>query len=177
MRTLPVIASIVTAAALAVPAAAQSLDDAPRPVPAQARAKRGQKTQKKLNITQALRSVGVDDARIRQVVTIHQKYASQHQRVRAGGKHHHEALRSLIEKGSQDEAAYQRALDGLEKEKGEHLRLRSAERQEVRKVLKPSEQAKLLAKRQRSGPRASGNPRGPHAGKPTDGPHARADSY
>jgi Spy/CpxP family protein refolding chaperone len=154
MRILLVTASLVTAAALAVPAAAQSFDDARQPVPAQAGPKRGQKVQKGQAIVRALRDIGVDDARIQQVVAIRERYSTQHQRARANSKQYREALKGLVAKDSHDEAAYQRALDGLEKARAEHRRLRDAESKEVRQLLKPSEQAKLLARKHRDGPGA-----------------------
>jgi len=176
MRTLPTIASMLAAAALAMPAAAQSFDDAPKPAPAQTGAKRGVKVQKGKAMSQALRDIGVEDARIRQVVAIHEKYATQQQKVRADARQHRRALENLVQKDSKDETAYRRALDGIEKAKKERLRLRDGERQEMRNVLKPSEQAKLLAKRHRGGPRtheaqrprAGGRASAPRASKPGD---------
>jgi Spy/CpxP family protein refolding chaperone len=158
MKTLPLIASFVAAAALAIPATAQPAGKATGPRPAQHQARKGQQGER---FMQAMRRIGVDEARIQQVVAIHKKYASQHQKVRDNTQQHREALRALVEKNSQNEAAYERELAALETAKKEQIRLRDAERAEVRKVLKPSEQAKLLTSKH------PGHPRTEHRGGPS----------
>jgi Spy/CpxP family protein refolding chaperone len=163
MRTLPVVASLLTAALISIPAVAQPTNPNARPIQTQHQAQKGAKNQRG---AAALRQAGVDEARIKKIETIREKYAEQRKKVREQAKPHRDQLKTLLEKNSTDESAYQSALDGLEKAKAKMESLRDRERAEIKKVLKPSEQAKLLAGKHRAAKR----------GKPGNKPRARANS-
>lgn len=114
--------------------------------------------------------VGLDEARAKQVEAIfegrHKAARQLHEQLRT----HRQALRALLEADSNDQAAYQKALDGIE---AGHKALR-AHREEgiaqARRILSPKEQAKLLrAMHQRGKHRMGRGGRGHHGPRGPDG--------
>ncbi len=115
--------------------------------------------------------VGLDDARAKQVEAIFERRRTQGRALHEQLRTHRDALRKLLEADSNDQAAYQRALDGIE---AAHKALRAHREQgiaEARRVLTPKEQAKLLRAMHQMGKHRFG-PRGPHG---RGGPHGDDD--
>ena len=90
------------------------------------------------------KDVGLQEDRAKQIEAI---FARQHQGARAtheAMRSHHEALRALLESDSNDQAAYAKALEGIQKGREAMQQQRKAGLDEARKLLSPKEQAKLL---------------------------------
>lgn len=132
----------------------------------------------KAHFAEVLRKdVGLQEERAQQVEAI---FARQHKGARAlheSMRGHREALRALLEADSNDQAAYAKALDGIEKSR-ESMRVhRKAGLDEARKLLSPKEQAKLLRamhqgrrKMMERGFGPGGRGKGPHGHGGPDGP-------
>lgn len=142
MRSKTLFASLLTATLLAAPAFAQP--PAPR-APAAAKAKQPDPARREARRVQALERAGVDAVRARRVAKILAGFDSQRSAARAEMKTHRQALRQLIASKSTDETAYRRALDGMRAAKAKLDSVQDRQVEAVAKVLKPSEQAKLLA--------------------------------
>lgn len=122
--------------------------------------------------------VGLDEARAKQVEAIFARQHASTKQLRESLHTHHQALRALLESDSNDQAAYSKALDGIE---AAHKGLRAQRERgiaEARKILNPKEQAKMLramhkARRHHFGKRGRGRRGhgGPgHGGPDHDGP-------
>lgn len=129
------------------------------------------------------KDVGLPEDRAQQIEAIfgrqHKGARALHQEIRG----HREALRALLEADSNDQAAYAKALAGIEKGR-EAMRLhRKAGLDEARKLLSPKEQAKLLRamhqgrrKMMERGLGPGGHGKGRHgAGGPEGGPEGPED--
>jgi len=169
MRPLKVIATALALSLLAAPALAEA-----RPAKPPAAAKAGKKSDKdkgdkrEERVLQALKREGIDEARAKRVIEVFKKYRKERMPVQQEMKKQREALRALTQSGSTDEAAYTAAIDGIEAQRKKLAEIQERQVKEVRGILKPSEQAKVLKlmhKGKRSGNhgKSAGAKKGSHA--------------
>lgn len=153
MRPLKVLAAALALSLLAAPALAEARPNKP-PAAAKAKAKAAKKGAAKGDeasaqkrderIQKALEKQGVDSARAKQVVGVMNKYRAERKPVHEEMKKQREALRALLDSNSTDEAAYTRAIDGIEAGRKKLAGIQEKQVSEIRGILKPSEQAKVL---------------------------------
>jgi len=159
MRITKLFPALLTVSLVSVPALARAEGAAKAPAAAGAKGARGKAAkspgQLEARVLKALQKQGIDEVRAQRVVLVMKK-ARQEQRVlRQDSQKHREALRGLLSQKSTDEGAYAKALDGLDAARKKSAQIRDRQISEIRKILKPSEQAKVLRLiRQRGGGRA-----------------------
>lgn len=90
------------------------------------------------------RRVGLDDATAQKVMEVLRTYEGRRQALADRMQQNKRALGKLIREDSNDQASYQRAVDELVRTQREMEALRLEEFAELRKVLTPKQQAKLL---------------------------------
>lgn len=88
--------------------------------------------------------VGLDEAKAKQVEQILNKYEPERVKQRQAVRESAKALSELIDKDSNDQKAYERALLGMRTADKKLAELRDKELQELAKVLTPKQQAKLV---------------------------------
>lgn len=162
------LAGLLLAAVVAVPLVASARHGEGRRGPPTEQERERFHGKMKQRMAKVLRErVGLDEARAKQVEAIFERRRQQGRALHEQLRTHREALRKLLEADSSDQAAYQRALDGLQ---AAHKALRAHREQgiaEARRVLTPKEQAKLLRAMHRMGKHRFG----PHG---RGGPHGRS---
>lgn len=119
--------------------------------------------------------VGLDEATAQRVEQVLGQFDSQHAAVREQIRTNQRRIRQLIRDKSNDQAAYRQAVDGLRNAQLQQETLRNREFDELRKILLPSQQAKLLMHLQRlnregRGPGAGAGPRRTPGAGPGRGP-------
>lgn len=146
MRPLKVLATALALSLLAAPAFAEA-----RPGKPPAAAKAGKQAQSKpdaakreARILEALKKEGVDDARAKRVLAVMKKYRTEREPVQAEMRKHREALQRLNQSNSTDENAYKAAIDGMDAQRTKLAEIQKRQVTEIRGILKPSEQAKVL---------------------------------
>lgn len=90
------------------------------------------------------KKAGVDDATAERIKQVRKKNEDARKALHGEAQEAREALEALVDGNSQDEAAYQKQLDRMA---GAHQKLkamREAELQEIRGMLKPSQQARVV---------------------------------
>jgi len=138
MKLLQRLLVMLFAISFALPAQAQPAGEG-APPPAAAR-----KRFKKLRDRVLKQKVGLSEAKAKRVVTIVDKYEAQRHKVQEDMRAGRQALRQLLKHDSDDQAAYRAALDKLQQASKKLDQLRSKQFTELRAVLAPKEQAKLL---------------------------------
>jgi Spy/CpxP family protein refolding chaperone len=94
--------------------------------------------------TQVLRKeVGLDEKKAAEVVKILEKYQPTRQKLQIDARTQRRALRDLLDKDSNDQPAYDKAIKGLRSTQKKLQDLREKEADELTKVLTPKQQAKL----------------------------------
>lgn len=148
MRPLKVLTVALAMSLLAAPAIVEARPAKP---PAAAKAKahgkakgKGNPEKREERVRQALENQGIDSARAKQVVEVIKKYRTERTIVQADMKKHRESLRALLESKSTDEAAYKAALDGIDADRKKMVDIQTRQVAEIRGILKPSEQAKVM---------------------------------
>ncbi len=161
MRPLKVIAAALALSLLAAPAMAETRPAKPPAAAKAARGKaakggKGEKGEKgakgdkdkagarEARIVEVLKKNGVEDARAKRVVAVMKKYRTERQPVQAELKKQREALHALTQSNSTDETAYTAAIDGIEAQRKKLADIQQRQITEVRGILKPSEQAKVM---------------------------------
>ena len=87
---------------------------------------------------------GLDQAKIKKVEVILDRHAPKRAALQRNLEQHRKSIRKLLESDSNDQAAYERAIDGLRKAQDDLHVLRNKEIDDLRKVLTPKEQAKVV---------------------------------
>lgn len=159
MRVTKLFPALLTVSLLSAPALARAEGTAKAPAAAGAKGARGNAPkgtgQLEARVLKALQKQGIDEVRAKRVVLVMKKAREEQKAVRQDSQKHREALRALLSQKSTDEAAYAKALDGLDAARKKSSQIRDRQIGEIRKILKPSEQAKVLRLiRQRGGGRA-----------------------
>lgn len=150
MRAARFIPAMIAFSLLAAPAFARPQGPTPGKPPAAAARKpaptkpAAKANKREARIIEALKSEGIDEARARKVVEVVKKSRGERRTAAEEMRRHKLALRDLLENDSKDEAAYQAALDGLKAGRKRMQEIRDREIEEVSKILKPSEQARVL---------------------------------
>lgn len=88
---------------------------------------------------------GLDEATARRVEAVFERHEPARKRLRMEARTHRQALRELMRADSNDQAAYKRALDAMIALRVEREELRHREVGELRGVLTPKQQAKVLS--------------------------------
>lgn len=88
--------------------------------------------------------LGLEEKRAQEVEKVLDKYAPERKKLRDSMRDQQKALRELIKKNSDDQAAFKRALDALADGQGKLNALRLQEQAELAKLLTPKQQALLL---------------------------------
>jgi hypothetical protein len=95
------------------------------------------------------REVGLDDKKAEVVEKLLVKHQEERKRLQRDQREHRQALKKLLADKSEDEDAYKKAVDGFRASQKRLQAQRERELDELAKVLKPREQAKLFAALQR----------------------------
>ena len=154
---LAIALSLSAAPAFARPAPAKPPAGAPaRPAPAKGKAAPKRAGDREARAIEAMKKEGIDEARAKRVVAVVKKYREERQAVHEEMQTHRESLRTLLANDSSDQAAYTKALDGLEAGQKKLQAIQERQVNEIQQILKPSEQAKVLrlllrAKHKRAG--------------------------
>lgn len=160
MRPLKVLAAALALSLLAAPAMAEARPAKP-PAAAKAakagkagkagKARKGKQGQGKADtakrearVLAAMKKQGIDEARAKRVIEVMKKYRTERQPVHAEVKKQREALRALSQSDSKDQAAYKVSIDAIEAQKAKLTEIQARQVTEVRSILTPSEQAKVL---------------------------------
>lgn len=88
--------------------------------------------------------LGLDEKRAFEVERVLDKYAPERKRLRHAMSDQRKALRELLQKNSDDQASYKRALDSLTDSTTKLNALRQLEQVELSKLMTPKQQAQLL---------------------------------
>jgi len=88
--------------------------------------------------------VGLDDKKAAEVEKILAKHAPQRKKLQKEAQTQRQALRALVQKDSNDQAAYDKAIQALRAAQKKLHAQREKEVDELAKVLTPKQQAKLL---------------------------------
>jgi periplasmic protein CpxP/Spy len=91
-----------------------------------------------------LKQAGIDDARAKQVLATMERADGERKPVMESLRAQGTELKRLVESKTTDEAAYSRALSSMRTSKTKLAQIRDRELDAVAKILKPSEQARLL---------------------------------
>lgn len=171
MRPLKVLATALALSLLAAPALAEARPAKP---PAAAKGAPGKKADAKAKagkrearILEAMKKEGIDEARAKKVIAVMKKYRAEREPVQKELRKHREALRALNQSNSTDENAYTAAIDGMEAQRKKLDEIKTRQVAEIRGILKPSEQAKVLrllhkAKHHGKGAKQAGAKQGSH---------------
>lgn len=163
MKARTTLAALVAASLFALPVfAAPPAGKAPAAKANKARGAKKDPAQREARMRKALSNAGVDDARINKIVEINKRYRTQLTQVRATTKTNRENLRKLMQSKSTDEAAYKRAVDALDANRKQIRSINERRVAEVKAVLKPSEQAKVLGMMHKARGGKHGKAKGKH---------------
>lgn len=88
--------------------------------------------------------VGLDEATAQRVEQVLAQYDGQHASAREQIRTSQKRLRDLVRANSADQAAYRQAVDGLRSAQAQQQALFNREFEDLKKILLPSQQAKLL---------------------------------
>ena len=88
--------------------------------------------------------LGFDDEKSKKVEAILENHAKEHQRFGQKIRAARRDLRKLLREDSNDQKAYQKALDEMQSAAANLQRLRREQFEKLKKILSPKEQAKLL---------------------------------
>jgi Spy/CpxP family protein refolding chaperone len=104
--------------------------------------------------------LGLDEKKAAEVEKVLDKYAPERKRLRQAMNEQRKALRELLQKNSNDQAGYKRALDSLTDSMTKMNALRQLEQIELSKLMTPKQQAQLLQvmNKARRGMRGHGHP-------------------
>lgn len=95
--------------------------------------------------TRVLRTqVGLDEKKAAEVEKILAKHAPERKKIQKEIQTHRRQLRALLDKDSNDQAAYKKAIDGFRAARKKAQTQRDQEFDELAKVLTPKQQAKLV---------------------------------
>lgn len=97
-------------------------------------------------IREVLAEIGVDSVRIERVIAVKKTYGEQRMTVARALRADMEKVREMVSADSRDEAAYERQIAAIRGHRERLDSLREQEVTEVQKILKPSEQAKVLVR-------------------------------
>ena len=143
------IASLLAASALALPVLSSPSAAVAKPN-AGAHAKRSDPERaqaRREHRLAALKQAGIDDARAKQVLATMERADAESKPIKDGLRTQRTELGRLVQNKSTDEAAYARALASMRSAKTKLAQIRDREVDAIGKILKPSEQAKLLGVR------------------------------
>jgi Spy/CpxP family protein refolding chaperone len=149
MRPLKALALAVALGLVAAPAMAEARPKAPTAAKAGKHGKAGKKGpakagQREARILAAMKREGIDDARAKRVVGVMKKYRTEAAPAREEMQKHRASLRTLLRSDSKDDAAYTTAIDGIEAQKRKLDDIQTRRVKEIRSILTPTEQAKVL---------------------------------
>ncbi len=159
MRYFKTLATVLALSFAAAPALAAPTPGAPLAQAAKPAAKKGKGKGKGKRFERA----GISKEKMQKIKQAIEKNKAKHKAIRAEMKKHRQALKKLLDADSNDQAAYKKALDGLDAAQKKQQALRNSEKKEIAKILTPKEVAKLMgAGRRMRGPgrRGGGGPRG-----------------
>jgi Spy/CpxP family protein refolding chaperone len=88
--------------------------------------------------------LGLDEKKAAEVEKVLEKYAPERKRLRQAMSEQRKALRDLLQKNSDDQPSYKRALDSLTDSTTKMNALRQLEQIELAKLMTPKQQAQLL---------------------------------
>ncbi len=152
MKLRVLLASTLALSFLAMPALAKP--DRGPPGASAAASKKRDPAQRQARKLAALKQAGVEDARAKRVLSAMTQRQAQAHKIHAQMKPHRDALRKLMQSKSRDEAAFKRALDGLDAGRKQLRTLNDKHEATVAQILKPSERAQLRGGMKRNrGPR------------------------
>jgi Spy/CpxP family protein refolding chaperone len=119
--------------------------------------------------------LGLSEDKATKVEAILDKYQPEHAEVQRDTMHARQTLRQLFREDSNDQDAYAAALTKLEQATTKGMQLKQQQFGELKKVLTPKEQAKLLHAMQKlrqhiAKRRGARGQRGPRGGRPRGGP-------
>lgn len=95
-------------------------------------------------MAEGLKRAGVEDARAAQVLDVARRYAAERKPAMEAMRENQHAMHELLRSDSQDQAAYTDALAKLKASRDKLHEIGERQMAEMSKLLKPSEQAKLL---------------------------------
>src|SRR5258706_11902106 len=90
------------------------------------------------------REVGLDENKADQVEKLLIKHQDERKRLQREVREQRQAMKALLADKSEDEAAYKKAVDGFRASQKKLQALRERELDDLAKVLKPREQARLM---------------------------------
>lgn len=150
MRAIKALPALLALSLLSAPAFARP-EGRPAKPPAAAQKKAPAKPAAKAKankwearVLEALKSEGIDEARAKRVVEAIKKTRAAGKPVHEEMRTHRQALKQLVESSSTDESAYSKAIEGLKAGRKKLAELREQQVTELQKILKPSEQARVL---------------------------------
>ncbi len=143
MRRIPVLASVIGLSLLAAPAFAAPPAKARHAATAKKRQANPQRRDQRR--AKALKAAGVDDARAKKALATMKQFDAERKAVRESTKSARQAVRKLVQTKSTDENAYRTALTSLNAARKKLQSIQDREINALGQILKPSEQAKLLA--------------------------------
>ena len=88
--------------------------------------------------------LGLDEKRASEVEKVLNKYAPERKKLRQSIEEQQKTLRELLQKNSDDQAGYKRALDALTDSMTKLNTLRQQEQAELSRLMTPKQQAQLL---------------------------------
>lgn len=159
MRIVKTLATVLALSFAAAPALAAPTPGAPL---GQAAAKKGKGKAKDRGPGKRFERAGISKEKMQKIKAVIQKNKTKRKAIREETRKHRQALKKLLDADSNDQAAYKKALDGLEAAQKKQRALRESEKKEIAKILTPKEMAKLLGGGRMRGPgrRGGDGPRG-----------------
>ena len=148
MRAIKALPALLALSLLSAPALARP-EGRPAKPPAAAQKKAPAKPAAKAakweaRVIEALKSEGIDEARAKRVVETINKTRAAGKPVHEELRKHQQALKQLVQSSSTDESAYSKAIEGVKAGRKKLAELREQQVAEIQKILKPSEQARVL---------------------------------
>lgn len=148
MRAIKALPALFALSLLSAPAFARP-EGRPAKPPAAAHKKAPPKQAAKANkwearVLEALKSEGIDEARAKRVVEAIKQTRTASKPVHEEVRKHQQALKELVRTNSTDESAYSKAIEGIKAGRKKLAELREQQVTEIQKILKPSEQARVM---------------------------------
>lgn len=144
MRRIPLLAGVIGLSLLAAPTFAAPAGPKRPNAAAKHKADPAKRDARRLA---GLKAAGVDDARAQKALGTMKKFDAERKAVAESTRSSRQALKKLIQSKSSDENAYRTALSSLNAARKKMQGIQDRELAALGQILKPSEQAKLLAAR------------------------------
>jgi hypothetical protein len=165
MPALKMLPAVLALSLLAAPAFARpgAPPDAKAPAAASGKSRQKNAKQREARRLAAMKKAGVDQARAKQVIAVHERYQRERQPVARDAKQHRTAMRQLEKGQRRNDPAYAREKEAFEAARTKVRAINARQKQEVSKILTPAEQAKIKALHQRGKAGHKRNKRGKSA--------------